>query len=129
MKKENIVIGISVLFILIFCILSIVLYRNNIALGIERDNFLQEKDALSQEKEELLDEREGLRSEIDSLNSELDLLKDDLLRMSKSCISEGICRGRFPNVSWYCNVVGDEVSDPSHICYCDSSCNIKITEI
>jgi len=122
MKKENIVIGISVLFILILCILSIVLYRNNIALGIERDNFLQEK-------EELLDEREGLRSEIDSLNSELDLLKDDLLRMSKSCISEGICRGRFPNVSWYCNVVGDEVSDPSHICYCDSSCNIKITEI
>ena len=122
MKKENIVIGISVLFILILCILSIVLYRNNIAVGIERDNFLQEK-------EELLDEREGLRSEIDSLNSELDLLKDDLLRMSKSCISEGICRGRFPNVSWYCNVVGDEVSDPSHICYCDSSCNIKITEI
>lgn len=129
MKKESIFIRICILLILIFCVFSFVLYKKNVTLGIERDNFSHEIESLSQEKEELLNEREELRSKIDSLNSELDLIKDDLLRMSKSCMSEGICRGRFPNISWYCNVVGDEVSDPSHTCFCDSSCNLKITKI
>jgi hypothetical protein len=129
MKKENILIGICILFILILCILSFILYKKSVTLGVERENLILERDSLIQQNDELLNERERLRIKIDSLHSELDLIKDDLLRISKSCLSEGACKGRFPNISWYCNVVGDEVSDPSHTCFCDSSCKLNVTEI
>jgi outer membrane murein-binding lipoprotein Lpp len=74
-------------------------------------------------------ENQGLNAQLDSLTKSYDLLKDDVAGIYKTCMTENACKGRYPNVRWYCNNVGDEVSDPSHICVCDSSCNLNATEI
>jgi len=77
----------------------------------------------------LVAEKNDLTSQLDSLQKNYDLLKDDVFALEKSCISENACKGHFPNVRWYCNNVGDAVSDPSHICVCDNLCNLNATAI
>jgi len=77
----------------------------------------------------LVSEKNNLTSQLDDLQSRYNLLKDDVFELEKSCITENACKGRFPGVRWYCNNVGDEVSDYSHICVCDSSCVFNIITI
>ncbi|MCX6750873.1 MAG: hypothetical protein NTZ83_05425 [Candidatus Pacearchaeota archaeon] len=84
---------------------------------------------LSAEKNNLISERDTLHADKDILQQKYDLLYQDVQNIYKSCITQNACKGRFPGVRWYCNNVGDEVNDPSHICICDSSCNLKTTEI
>jgi hypothetical protein len=77
----------------------------------------------------LVNEKNELTSKVDSLQQKDDLLLQDVAKIYKTCMNENACKGRYPNISWYCNNVGDEVSDPSHICVCDSSCNLNATAI
>jgi len=74
-------------------------------------------------------DKADLNLKLDTLQKKYDLLYQDVQNIYKSCMLENACKGRFPRVSWYCNNAGDEVSDPSHICICDSSCNLKATQI
>ena len=83
-------------------------------------------------KEELI----NLNSQINRLNEEKDVLQKkydlmvgDVAEIYKTCMKENVCKGRYPNVSWYCNNVGDETGNPSHTCICDSSCNLVINQI
>ena len=84
---------------------------------------------LESDKSQLIYERDQCKTEVQSLNSELSLLQEDVVKIYKGCILENACKGRYPGVRWYCNNVGDEVSNPSHICVCDSSCNLNATQI
>jgi outer membrane murein-binding lipoprotein Lpp len=74
-------------------------------------------------------DKNDLTNKLDILQGKYDLLEQDVAKIYKGCMKENACKGRFPSVSWYCNNVGDEVSDPSHICVCDSSCNLNATQI
>lgn len=74
-------------------------------------------------------DKADLNLKLDSLQKKYDLLYEDVREIYKTCIVENACRGRLPGVSWYCNNVGDEVSDYSHTCVCDASCNLKATEL
>lgn len=74
-------------------------------------------------------DKADLNLKLDTLQKKYDLLYEDVRAVYKTCIVENACRGRLPGVSWYCNNVGDEVSDPSHTCVCDASCNLKATII
>ena len=77
----------------------------------------------------LTQEKTELNSQIDSLQKKYDLLTQDVAKIYKTCMVENACKGRYPGVSWYCNNVGDEVADSSHICVCNSSCNLNATQI
>jgi hypothetical protein len=70
-----------------------------------------------------------LTTERDNLQEKYDLLIDDVREIYKTCRDGNACLGHYPGVSWYCNNVGDEVDDYSHICICDVSCEFKATEI
>ena len=72
---------------------------------------------------------QNLTSQLNSLQENYGLLVDDVAEIYKTCIKQNVCKGRYPKVRWYCNDVGDEVSNPSHICFCDSSCELNATEI
>jgi hypothetical protein len=83
-------------------------------------------------------ELENLHSQINQLSSDKDvlqnkynLLEQDVAKIYKTCMNQNACKGRFPNVSWYCNNVGDESSYAmaSHVCICDASCNLNLTQI
>jgi cell division protein FtsB len=84
---------------------------------------------LTDDKIKLTDEKNSLQTKISDLDSKYNLLEKDVQKIYKTCLKENACKGRFPSVSWYCNNVGDEVADYSHICVCDSSCNLNATEI
>jgi len=75
----------------------------------------------------LVKERTNLTSQLNDLLVKYDMLKDDVFELEKSCINENACRGHFPFIRWNCNNVGDEVVDYSHVCVCDSECNLSIT--
>jgi hypothetical protein len=77
----------------------------------------------------LVGEKNAITSELNALQGKYNLLQEDVFQMKKSCLSENACKNRFPNVRWYCNNAGDEVSDYSHICVCDNQCNLNATEI
>lgn len=84
---------------------------------------------LSEERDNLISERDNLKTDLDNLQEKYGILILDIQKIYKSCITENACKGHLPGVTWYCNNIGDEVSDPSHTCICDSSCNMKATEI
>jgi len=81
------------------------------------------------ERDNLLLERNLLKSDLNYSNSQLELLTEDVKEIYKSCIGDNACKGHYPGVRWYCNNVGDSVSDPSHVCVCDASCNLNATLI
>jgi hypothetical protein len=84
---------------------------------------------LNIDKEQLNAEIVNLTYQRDVIQQKYDLLYKDVQSIYKTCIVENACKGRLPGVTWYCNNLGDEVSDPSHTCICDSSCNLKATWI
>jgi cell division protein FtsB len=88
-----------------------------------------EIDKLNIENQQLNSDKADLTSKLDTLQKNYDLLYNDVQNVYKTCPTENACKGHFPEVSWYCNNLGDEVSDPSHICVCDVSCNMKATPI
>lgn len=85
--------------------------------------------SMQEEINQLTTERNNLSSQLDDLLIKYDMLKDDVFNLEKSCITDNVCRGHFPLVRWNCNNVGDEVNDPSHICFCDNNCNLNATVI
>lgn len=113
MNKTLIIILISVIVIL-GCVLAYEIYT-----GIQ----------IKEENNQLTIQNQNLTSQLDKLQKGYDLLKDDVAEIYKTCITQNICKGHYPGVRWYCNNVGDEVSDPSHICVCDSSCSLVATQI
>jgi len=75
-------------------------------------------------------DKNDLTAQLNILQGKYDLLEQDVAKIYKTCMKENACKGRFPNVSWYCNNVGDEASsNPSHVCFCDSSCNLNATQM
>ena len=96
----------------------------------KRSTELQENlELLLVERDNLVLERDLLKSDLNYSNSQIELLTEDVKEIYKSCISDNACKGHYPGVRWSCNNVGDSVSDPSHICVCDVSCNLNATQI
>lgn len=85
--------------------------------------------SLEEQVQQLTSDRNNLSSQLNELLVKYDMLKDDVFELEKSCITNNACKGHFPGIRWNCNNVGDEVSDYSHICVCDDSCEISITPI
>jgi hypothetical protein len=76
-------------------------------------------------------EKNNLTNQLSALQEKYNLLQQDVANIYKTCLRDNACKGRFPNVSWYCNNVGDEadLSNASHICVCDSKCDLNLTAI
>lgn len=84
---------------------------------------------LNSQINQLTGEKDGLTSQLSALQKNYDLLIKDVAQIYKTCMKENACKGRYPNISWQCNNVGDEADNPSHTCICDSSCNLIATQI
>lgn len=120
MKKEA-----SKLIIILFSV--IIVLSGILAYGFYTGIKVQEEIGnLNSQISNLVSEKNNLTSQLDDLQSKYNLLKDDVFNLEKSCLTENACKGRFPNVRWYCNNVGDEVSDPSHVCICDNACTLSV---
>src|SRR4030043_992871 len=104
---KTLIIGILIFVAIAFCILSFVLYNKNNVLNSENNKLMQDIDRLSQEKEVLINEGENLKSKVGVLESELSILEEDVANIYKGCILQNACKGRYPNIRWYCNNVGD----------------------
>lgn len=122
MKKEGLIIGALVLLLISVSIFSVLTYNKTVFLNSEINR-------LEDEKAQALNERDALMAENDNLKDKLLMLQQDVSEIYKGCINDNACKGHFPGVRWNCNNVGDEVDDPSHVCECDSSCNLIATEI
>lgn len=122
MEKRGFIKKILLVAVIVLAILLVIFYNKVSNLSSENQGLRSENDAL-------LTERGQLKDNITSLQLELDRLKADVASIYKTCITNNACKGRYPNVRWNCNNVGDEVSDPSHTCVCDSSCNLNATAI
>lgn len=131
MKTEKMVIGILIIVLVIVAALAIILYINNHQLKLRNNQLEADRAQLSNDKESILIEKEQCRNESQSLQSQLKLLQEDVTKIYKSCITDNICKGHFPGIRWKCNNVGDPTSDAtaSHICECDSSCQLNATQI
>ena len=84
---------------------------------------------LNDENSRISADNENLTSSLKYFQDKYDLLINDVAKIYKTCMKQNACLGRYPGISWYCNNTGDEVSDPSHICFCDSSCNLNATHL
>jgi len=123
MKKESVIIGVLVILLIILAVIIFIFYNKNVELG--RDN-----QDLINTNSNLLQEKDNLNNKIAEKDSELSMLQQDVEKIYKSCIAQNACKGHFPGIRWNCNNVGDETNiNPSHVCVCDSSCNLNATEI
>lgn len=130
MIKRGLVIGGLICIIVIVGVLAGVLYTKNLNLTSRNNQLETDRAQLSSEKEQILGEKEQCRTEVQNLNSRLSMLQEDVSKIYKTCINDGVCKGHYPGVRWNCNNVGDETDfNPSHTCICDSSCNLNATEI
>jgi len=130
MKKESVITGALILGIIVIAIFAAVEYSKNVKLNIRNNQLEQDRTQISKDKEDVMAQFEQCRANTQSLNSKLSLLQEDVAKIYKTCMTQNACRGRYSNVRWNCNNVGDETNtNPSHICVCDSSCNLNITEI
>lgn len=122
MKKSLITIGLIVLIVLGFASAGYFYVQNT--------NLNSQNDDLESQNAQIRDEREQCRTEVQGLNSKLSMLTDDVAKIYKTCITDNVCKGHYPGVRWNCNNVGDETNvNPSHVCVCDSACNLNITQI
>lgn len=135
-SKRNLLV--PILIVVIIILVLVLAYGIYSGIKTREDiNFLNnELNMLSQENQNLIEKNDRLDTDIlnlasqrDALQKNYDLLYQDVQKIYKSCPTENACKGRFPGVSWSCNNVGDDTIDPSHICICDSSCNLKATPI
>lgn len=80
---------------------------------------------------QLVGEKNNITSQLDILQNKYNLLQQDVAKIYKTCLRDNACKGRFPNVSWYCNNVGDDAdySIASHICICDVRCDLIATPL
>jgi cell division protein FtsB len=122
MKIKGWIIGILIAAIVILAVFAIIMYVNNTKLNSQIGNLMTERT-------QLISDKEQLNNKISDLDSKMKMLQEDVNKIYKGCILNNACKGRSPGVRWYCNNVGDEVSDPSHICVCDASCQLNATQI
>lgn len=128
-KKSIVIIILSVLLITATAILIFGYFKGKELVNII-NQLEQDRAKISKEKEDVISQFEQCRTNTQELNSKLSMLQEDVAKIYKTCFTQNACKGRFPNIRWNCNNVGDEANiNPSHICYCDSFCNLIITEI
>jgi len=89
----------------------------------------QEIDILTLELSDVRAQFKQVSDDKKELDSKYDLLVKDVAEIYRTCMNDNACKGRYPNVSWYCNNVGDEADNYSHVCKCDASCNLVATAI
>lgn len=123
MKKEVVAIIIISLLLIGSVVYLFMLYNKNKELELNNSQ-------LNTDKNKAVSDMEQCRVDLEEKKSELTMLNQDVSNIYKGCITDNVCKGHFPNIRWYCNNVGDETKEnPSHICVCDSSCSLNITEI
>lgn len=88
---------------------------------------------LEQSNSNLLQERTQLKSDIDNckaekttLSSDLSMLQEDVFKIKKSCMTENVCKSRFPGVRYKCNDFGEAHDDGNRICECNDNCEVVI---
>jgi hypothetical protein len=123
MKERGKIITI-ILLVIIFILVAILCYGIYTGFRVKA-----EINSLQSQIQQLNADNSQLTEEKDNLQKNYDLLVKDVANIYKTCMKENTCKGRYPGISWLCNNVGDEVSDPSHTCSCDSSCNLKATQL
>lgn len=122
MKKEGVIIIILILAVIGISIFAYITYTKNNELNLKYSQ-------LSTDKNKAVSDMEQCRNELQKKNSEYSMLQEDVSKIYKSCITDNACKGHFPNIRWNCNNVGDETNEnPSHVCFCDSSCKLIINE-
>jgi cell division protein FtsL len=128
-SSKSILVTILIIIIVILAIILGYCIYAGYKLKAEISSLNNQLSQLSEEKNNLVSERDNLRTDFDNLQKKYDMLNQDVQKIYKSCFRENACKGRFPGVSWYCNNVGDETDNPSHICVCDVSCDMNATQI
>ncbi len=120
-----------VLFVIIGILLIVSVYEFYTITSLKKEVGVLNED-LGNTKNQLLQSQKDLAQvsqDKQNLDEKYSLLIDDVAEIYKGCIKDNACKGRYPSVSWYCNNVGDEVPDPSHICKCNSSCDLVTEQI
>jgi hypothetical protein len=118
-KLLAIVLGVILLVVIIFSIYKYTQLNNEISTLSESNQHL-----LS-EREQLLKERDDCKIETKGLRDSLDLLQDDVFKIKKSCLTENVCKNRFPGVRYKCNDFGEAHEDGTKLCECTDNCEVQ----
>lgn len=88
--------------------------------------------SMQTEINQLNGDKDNLTSQLSSLHNQYNLLEQDATKIYKTCPYENACKGRFPNISWYCNNQGDyspDISNAPYICVCSVDCQLTKTAV
>ena len=122
MKLEKILILILVLVLLLGIIFGFYKYKQ---LNNEISTLSESNQNLLSEREQLLEEREDCKLETKGLTESLNLLQEDVFKIKKSCLTENVCKNRFPGVRYKCNDFGEAHEDGTKLCECTDNCEVQ----
>jgi len=130
MDKKSVIIVVLLVILIVAAVVFILGYFKGQQLVGRINQLEQDRSQMSKDKEDVMAQLEQCRSMSQIDHSKLNMLMEDIAYVYKTCITQNVCKGHYPNVRWNCNSVGDEINvNPTHICVCDSSCNLNATEI
>ncbi|MDD5177701.1 MAG: hypothetical protein PHT54_00235 [Candidatus Nanoarchaeia archaeon] len=122
MKLEKILIIVLVVILLIAIIFGVCKYKQ---LNNEISTLSESNQRFLSEREQLLKERDDCRLETKGLQESLNLLQDDVFKIKKSCLTENVCKNRFPGVRYKCNDFGEAHEDGTKLCECTDNCEVQ----
>ncbi|MDD5253666.1 MAG: hypothetical protein PHG05_01000 [Candidatus Nanoarchaeia archaeon] len=122
MKSEKIIIIVLIVILFIGIIFGFCKYKQ---LNNEISILSESNQNLLSEREQLLKEREDCRLETNGLKESLNLLQEDVFKIKKSCLTENVCKNRFPGVRYKCNDLGEAHDDGTKLCECTDNCEVQ----
>ncbi|MDD5700114.1 MAG: hypothetical protein PHH00_02895 [Candidatus Nanoarchaeia archaeon] len=118
-KKGKLIIVSLIILVLAVSVSAVLLYSRNVQLEKDRAQ-------ISQDKENALIQLDTCRNQSQIEHTKLNMLMEDYASLKKSCITDNICKNKFPFMRYFCNAQGDAVDNGSLLCECDENCNLKI---
>ena len=131
MKSNNILLAVLIVVLIGAVAFAAMMYNKSHFLNSEIDRLNSLVSSLNESKSQLIQERDLLKSNLTDIRSEMQMLQEDVSAIYKGCYHDNACKGHYPGVRWLCNNVGDQADNAtaSHICVCDSSCQLNATAI
>ena len=127
MEKKSIIIGILTVLLLAAIIILIYGYFKGTELASRINQLEQDRTQISNDKEQVITQLDACRIQSQTDHEKLNMIMQDWSNIQKSCITENVCKGKFPFMRYKCNAQGDAVDNGDKICECDSNCNLKVS--
>lgn len=127
MEKKSIALIILIILLLVAIAILIFGYFQGTALMSRINQLERDRVQISNDKENVMAQLEQCRNQSQTDHEKLNMIMQDWSNIQKSCITDNVCRGKFPFMRYKCNAQGDAVDNGDKTCECDTNCNLKVS--